>query len=91
MPTTVRLLLVGIAFAYLICIAAQFMSPNPGLASSQALGFLVILFVVATVTLHLSLAISMRSWTATILSVASVAILAILFLRGLMKLTGDFL
>ena len=91
MSTTVRFLISGIAVVYLICAGAQFMSPNTSLISSQPFGVAVLLFLVVVVALHVAVVIAVRSWEAVILSVLSLAALAVLILVGLMKVTGDSL
>jgi apolipoprotein N-acyltransferase len=91
MSTIVRFLVGGIAVTYLVCIAAQFARPDFTLSSNQAFGVAVLLFAVVAVALHVALVVSMRSWSAAILAVASVAVFAVLFLRALMKVTGDSL
>lgn len=89
-PTSDRLIY-GIAATYLVCIAAQFRGPYPGLVSSNGFGVAVVLFLAVIVALHIAVAISMRTWKAAICSVGSLAILAGLVIIGWMKVTGDSL
>ena len=91
MSTTVRFLLGVIAVVYLICIGTQFMSPNTSLIFSPRFGVAVLLFVGVVVALHVAIVFAMRTRKAAILSAASIALLAVLVLRGLMKVTGDSL
>jgi hypothetical protein len=91
MTTAIRLLLCGIAIAYLICIGAIFMNANPALISSRPFGFAVLIFIAVAFALHVALAIVWRSWGGAVAAVASLVILAGLLLTALMKLTGDSL
>ena len=86
-----RLILCGIGAMYLICIGTLFVSPNPGLVSSQTFGMAAAFFVGAAVALHVALIISLRSWGALIPSVAKFVAFAALLLVALMNVTGSTL
>ena len=91
MTTAIRLLLCGIAIAYLICIGALFMSTNTALISSRPFGFAVLLFIAVVFALHVALVVLWRSWGGAIAAVASLVVVAGLLLLGLMNVTGDSL
>jgi hypothetical protein len=91
MAGTGRLILAGIAATYLVCIAAQFFGPYPALASSNLFGIAVVILLVVAIGLHVAAAVAFRSWTAIISSGASIVVLAVLVLAGLMRITGDSL
>jgi len=91
MTRTLRFVLGGIAAAYLVCVAAQLLSPNPALSSNQAFGVAVVTFIVIALGLHLAAMFLTRSLAGILLSLTSLAVLAVLFLRALMIVTGDSL
>jgi hypothetical protein len=59
--SAIRLLLSGIAIAYLICIGALFMNANTALISSRSFGPAVLLFIAMAFALHVALVIVWRS------------------------------
>jgi hypothetical protein len=76
---------------YVICVAAQLVGPYPALVERNFFSIAVLLFLLVTVCLHVAAVVTMRSWSAAIFSVASIAALAALIFFGLMKITGDSL
>jgi hypothetical protein len=86
-----RPIVAGIVVIYLLCLGAQFFGPYPDLPLSKAFGVAVLGFLLVAVGLHVAAVAVFRSRKAILLSVASIAGLAVFVLAALMKITGDSL
>lgn len=86
-----RTIIVSIAVIYCIYVGLSLSGFEVDEASRRVIPMgLIALFVIA-VLLHVIIVNSLRTWTSGIGSLASLAILFALFMRCLMKMTGDSL
>ena len=86
-----RPILTGIAFIYVVIVLFNVFGADAFAAWKGPLSYALLALALIGLGLHIAIVAISRSWMNAILAPASVLFLFLLFLRALMKVTGDSL
>jgi len=87
----VRPLLAGIAFIYVVVALLNVFGADALAAWKSPSSYALLALALIGLGLHIAIVVVSRSWMNAILALASMLFLLLLFLRALMKVTGDSL